>query len=67
MPDEVPRPARTDFDIERIRRKPVLSGLINQDTTRTPRDTQTNPGHRPNRMFEQDNMGNHGLPLTRGA
>jgi hypothetical protein len=39
MPDEVPRPARTDFDIERIRRKPVLSGLINQDTTRTPRDT----------------------------
>jgi hypothetical protein len=27
-----PRPARTGFDIERIRRKPVLSGLINQDT-----------------------------------
>jgi hypothetical protein len=27
-----PRPARTGFDIERIGRKPVLSGLINQDT-----------------------------------
>jgi hypothetical protein len=52
------RPARTDFDIERIRRKPVFGGLINQGTpAATPKRTQVT---RPNRMLEQDNIGNHG-------
>jgi hypothetical protein len=46
----------TDLDIERIRRKPVLNGLINEYThaASRPHEPQVTC---PNRVFERDRFG----------
>jgi putative transposase len=52
---DVPRATVTDPDTQQIRRKPVLSGLINEYNAR--RLTHGTPaGHQPNPIFERDRM-----------
>jgi hypothetical protein len=55
---DAPQAAMTDLDIERIRRKPVLNGLIHPRRLKPARTA----GHLPNRVFERDKIANSIVP-----